>query len=108
MARFEAFSSFPPSTKDVAVIVPQTVSAGEVETRVRQAATKAAGKEFGLEAVICFDVFKGPGLPPETKSLAFEIHWRHASRTLTDEETNQALNAVITALEKGAGWTVRR
>jgi phenylalanyl-tRNA synthetase beta chain len=108
LARFEAFSSFPPSTKDVAVIVPLTVSAGEVETRVRQAATKAAGKEFGLEAVVCFDVFKGPGLPADTKSIAFEIHWRHATRTLTDEETNQALNAVITALEKGAGWTVRR
>jgi phenylalanyl-tRNA synthetase beta chain len=106
--RFEAFSSFPPVTKDVAVIVPVGVAAAEVESRVRQGAAKAAGKEFALESVNCFDVFTGPGLPEGHRSLAFEIRWRHAARTLTDEETNQALGVVIATLEKGAGWTVRR
>ena len=106
--RFEAFSSFPPVTKDVAVIVPIDVAAAEVESRVRQGASKAAGKEFVLESVNCFDVFTGPGLPEGHRSLAFEIRWRHATRTLTDEETNQALGVVIATLEKGAGWTVRR
>ncbi len=106
--RFEAFSSFPPVTKDVAVIVPLGVAAAEVESRVRQGASKAAGKEFALESVNCFDVFTGPGLPEGHRSLAFEIRWRHAARTLTDEETNQALGVVIATLEKGAGWTVRR
>ena len=106
--RFEAFSSFPPVTKDVAVIVPVGVAAAEVESRVRQGASKAAGKEFALESVNCFDVFTGPGLPEGHRSLAFELRWRHAARTLTDEETNQALGVVIATLEKGAGWTVRR
>lgn len=106
--RFEAFSSFPPVTKDVAVIVPVGVAAAEIESRVRQGASKAAGKEFALESVHCFDVFTGPGLPEGHRSLAFEIRWRHAARTLTDEETNQALGVVIATLEKGAGWTVRR
>ena len=106
--RFEAFSSFPPVTKDVAVIVPVDVAAAEVESRVRQGASKAAGKEFALESVNCFDLFTGPGLPEGHRSLAFEIRWRHAARTLTDEETNQALGVVIATLEKGAGWTVRR
>jgi phenylalanyl-tRNA synthetase beta chain len=106
--RFEAFSSFPPVTKDVAVIVPVDVAAAEIESRVRQGASKAAGKDFALESVNCFDVFTGPGLPEGHRSLAFEIRWRHAARTLTDEETNQALGVVIATLEKGAGWTVRR
>ena len=106
--RYEAFSSFPPVTKDVAVIVPVGIAASEVESRVRQGASKAAGKEFALESVNCFDVFNGAGLPEGCRSLAFEIRWRHAARTLTDEETNQALGVVIASLEKGAGWTVRR
>lgn len=106
--RFEAFSSFPPATRDVAVIVPVATAASEVLGRVQQAATKAAGKEFALEAVNCFDVFCGPGLPEGTRSLAFEVRWRHAARTLTDEETNAAMGTVIAALEKGAGWTIRR
>jgi phenylalanyl-tRNA synthetase beta chain len=105
--RFEAFSSFPPATRDVAVIVPTTTAAGEVLTRVQQAAAKAAGKEFALESVNCFDVFSGPGLPEGTRSVAFEIRWRHAARTLTDEEANRAMATVIAALEKGAGWTIR-
>ena len=105
--RFEAFSSFPPATRDVAVIVPTTTAAGEVLNRVQQAAAKAAGKEFALESVNCFDVFSGPGLPEGTRSVAFEIRWRHAARTLTDEEANRAMATVIAALEKGAGWTIR-
>ena len=106
--RFEAFSSFPPVTRDVAVIVPAATTASEVLTRVQQAASKAAGKEFNLEYVNCFDVFNGPGLPEGSKSLAFEIRWRHNDRTLTDEETNRALGTVIAALEKGAGWVIRK
>ena len=106
--RFEAFSSFPPATRDVAVIVPAATAAGEVLNRVQQAAAKAAGKEFALESVNCFDVFSGPGLPEGTRSVAFEVRWRHAARTLTDEEANRAMAAVIAALEKGAGWTIRR
>lgn len=106
--RFENFSSFPPATRDVAVIVPVATTAAEVLNRVQQAAHKAAGKEFILEFVNCFDVFHGPGLPEGSKSLAFEIRWRHDARTLTDEETNRALGTVITALEKGAGWVIRK
>ncbi len=106
--RFETFSSFPPVTRDVSVVVPEAVPAAEVESRVRQAAAKAAGKEFALEAVTCFDVFSGGRLAAGSRALAFEMRWRHASRTLTDEEAAKALEAVMTALEKGAGWTVQR
>ena len=106
--RFESFSSFPPATRDVAVIVPTNVVASEVYNRVQQVATKAAGKDFALETVNCFDVFSGPGMAEGTKSLAFEIRWRHESRTLTDEEANRAMGVVIAALEKGAGWTIRK
>ena len=106
--RFETFSSFPPVTRDVSVDVPEAVPAAEVESRVRQAAAKAAGKEFALEAVTCFDVFSGGKLAAGSRALAFEMRWRHASRTLTDEEAAKALEAVMTALEKGAGWTVQR
>ncbi|MGA0133635.1 MAG: hypothetical protein ACO3ND_04695, partial [Opitutales bacterium] len=106
--RFEAFSSFPPVTRDVSVVVPEAVAAAEVESRVRQAAAKAAGKEFTLESVTCFDVFSGGKLAAGSRALVFEVRWRHASRTLTGEEAAKALEAVMTALEKGAGWTVQR
>ncbi|MFM9001758.1 MAG: hypothetical protein ACKORB_09095, partial [Opitutia bacterium] len=106
--RLAAFSSCPPVTRAVSVVVPVAVAASEVESRVRQAATKAAGKEFALESVTCFDVFAGGKLPAGSRSFAFEMRWRHASRTLTDDEAAKALESVMSALEKGAGWTVQR
>lgn len=106
-ARFEAFSSFPPVTRDIALVVPTSTGAGDVAERLRQAAAKAVGKEIDVEAVTCFDVFSGEGLAPNTRSLAFEITLRHSTRTLTDTEVTAALDQVAAAAAK-AGWTVRR
>ena len=106
-ARFEAFSSFPPVTRDLALLVPAATGAGEVAERLRQAAAKAVGKEIAVESVNCFDVFSGDGLPAGQRSLAFEISLRHATRTLNDAEVNAALDQVASAAGK-AGWTVRR
>jgi phenylalanyl-tRNA synthetase beta chain len=106
-ARFEAFSSFPPVTRDIALVVPTSTGAGDVAERLRQAAAKAVGKEIDVEAVTCFDVFAGEGLAPNTRSLAFEITLRHSTRTLNDAEVTAALDQVAAAAAK-AGWTVRR
>ena len=106
-ARFEAFSSFPPVTRDLALLVPVATGAGDVAERLRQAAAKAVGKEIAVESVNCFDVFAGDGLPAGMRSLAFEISLRHATRTLTDAEVTAALDQVGSAAGK-AGWTVRR
>ncbi|MFZ9201457.1 MAG: phenylalanine--tRNA ligase subunit beta [Opitutales bacterium] len=105
--RFEAFSSFPPVTRDLALIVPVATGAGDVAERLRQAAAKAVGKEIAVESVNCFDVFSGEGLPADTRSLAFEITLRHGTRTLTDTEVSAALDQVAAAAGK-AGWNVRR
>lgn len=106
-ARFEAFSSFPPVTRDLALLVPVATGAGDVAERLRQAAAKAVGKEITVESVNCFDVFAGEGLPAGVRSLAFEISLRHVARTLTDAEVTAALDQVVSAAGK-AGWTVRR
>ncbi len=107
LPRLEAFSAFPPVTRDLAVLVPLATPAGDVAERLRQAAAKAAGKDIAVESVGCFDVFAGAGLPEGQRSLAFEITLRHAARTLTDAEVTAALDQVAAAAGK-AGWTVRR
>ena len=55
----------------------------------------------------CFDVFSGEGLPEGSRSLAFEVTLRHASRSLADAEVASALDQVAAAAGK-SGWTVRR
>ena len=74
-----------------------------------------------LELLVC-PVTKGPltydrdaqELVSRSARLAYPVRdgipvlLENEARTLTDEETNQALGVVIATLEKGAGWTVRR
>lgn len=106
-ARLEPVSDQPPVGRDLALLVPVAVGAGEVLERLRQAAAKAAGKDIAVEAVTCFDVFAGEGLPEGVRSLAFEITLRHAARTLADAEVAAVLDQVALAAAK-SGWTVRR
>ena len=53
-------------------------------------------------------MYTGAGLPEGKKSLAYGLTFRAADRTLTDDEITKAFDAIVTALEKGAGFAVRR
>jgi phenylalanyl-tRNA synthetase beta chain len=106
-ARLEPVSDQPPVARDLALLAPVAVGAGEVLDRLRQAAAKAAGKDIAVESLTCFDVFAGEGLPEGTRSLAFEIVLRHATRTLAEAEVASVLDHVAAAAGK-SGWTVRR
>ncbi|MDR3228234.1 MAG: phenylalanine--tRNA ligase subunit beta [Puniceicoccales bacterium] len=107
-ARFQDWSPFPPASRDVAVVVDAALPAADVLDKIRGAATKAAGKDFALENVVCFDVYSGAGLPEGKKSLAFSITFRAVAKTLTDDEVNKALEQILAAIEKTAGYQVRR
>lgn len=106
--RFKEWSTFPPVSKDVALVVDAGLSAAEVLDKVRGAASKAAGKAFALENVACFDVYTGTGLPEGKKSLAFTITFRAPDKTLTDDEVNKAFEQILNTLERSSGYQVRR
>jgi phenylalanyl-tRNA synthetase beta chain len=78
---FVDVTSFPEIREDLAVVVPDTVSAAEVLAVVRRAgAPLLAGAEV-------FDVYRDPERLGEGKvSLALRLSFRAADRTLTDSE----------------------
>ncbi|MEM9227362.1 MAG: phenylalanine--tRNA ligase subunit beta, partial [Verrucomicrobiota bacterium] len=76
--RLVAFSSFPPSTKDLALLVDTDTPAEAVQTVVAQAAKEAVGDAFAVDGVSVFDHYAGEGLPAGKKSLAFAIRFRAA------------------------------
>jgi phenylalanyl-tRNA synthetase beta chain len=47
---------------------------------------------------VLFDVYRGDPLPPGTKSLAFAVDLRAADRTLTGEETEPVVKAIVERL----------
>jgi phenylalanyl-tRNA synthetase beta chain len=98
---FRDVPRFPPVRRDLAFVVPEEVPAGELG-----AALLAAGGDL-LWGASLFDVFHGGSLPPNTKSLAFAVDFRAPDRTLTDEEAQGAVDAIVAALASGFGAELR-
>lgn len=107
-ARFKPFSTFPPVSRDLALVVDANVPAGEIADRLKATANKAASKQFTVEKVNCFDVYQGKGLPEGKKSLAFEIVFRSENKTLTDAEVGKVFDKIQIDIERAAKCTVRK
>jgi phenylalanyl-tRNA synthetase beta chain len=86
---FRALPQFPSSRRDVAMLVPESVTHEAVLQAVKQA------KPANLEAVELFDVFRGKHVPVGQKSLAYAFTYRAADKTLTDTEVNSAHEKIL-------------
>jgi phenylalanyl-tRNA synthetase beta chain len=79
-AQFVPVSAFPPVIQDIAVVVPEDVPAGDVETAVAH-----GGGEL-LSRIELFDVYRGEQIGAHNKSLAIRLEFQAPDRTLTDDE----------------------
>jgi len=102
----EAFSDFPAAERDLALIVPEAVPAEEVRLGLEAIATQACAGRFTLEEVAIFDLYRGKGLPEDSKSLAFSLRFRSPERTLQDKEVGEVFDQVQTAI-KARGYAIR-
>lgn len=94
-------SSYPVAREDVAVVVPETVTAAEVEAALRE------GSGALLESIRLFDVYTGDQVGPGRRSLAFRLRFRAPDRTLTVEETSAARDAAVAAAAARCGAVQR-
>ena len=90
---FKPLPQYPSSRRDVAMLVPETVTHDAVLQTVKQA------KAPNLETVELFDVFRGQGIPEGRKSLAYAFTYRAADKTLVDADVNSAHTKVLDALK---------
>ncbi len=96
-----AVSRFPSVRRDLALLVPESVSWREIECCVQQ----TLGSR--LLSVCIFDQYHGSGLPENTKSLAIGLILHDISRTLNDLEIEQSVSEVITQLGKDCQAVLR-
>ena len=87
-------SKFPANNRDIAVVVDETVAAGEVLETCR----KAGGEK--LVGVNLFDVYQGTNLAEGKKSLAISLTIQDTEKTLEEDEINAVMQAVLAALAK--------
>ena len=77
------------------------MTAASVEAVIREAAGELA------EEVRLFDVFRGPQLGEDRKSLAFSLRLRAADRTLTSEELAGVRKRIVKRAARRLGAELR-
>ena len=96
-AAYRPLPATPPAELDVALIVPDAISAETVEEAIRR-----LGGDI-LERATLFDEFRGAGVEAGTRSLAWRLTFRHPERTLRDQEVEARRETLITALQRELG-----
>ncbi|MBW2278158.1 MAG: phenylalanine--tRNA ligase subunit beta [Deltaproteobacteria bacterium] len=100
-SRALAIPEYPPMVRDVALMIDEQLDAAPV----REALQRACG-ELAVE-VRLFDVYRGKGVEPGKKSLAFSVVYRAADRTLTDEEVDALHRAAVEEVKAAHKAVVR-
>ena len=98
-------SSYPVAVQDVALSVPESVPAVEVE-RALWAGAASAG-DVALESVHLFDVYTGEQAGAGRKSLAYTLRFRAPDRTLTAQEAAAARDAAVAEAARRTGAVLR-
>jgi len=98
---FKPLPAHPAIRRDVALLVPDSVTHDAVLATVRRA------KPAHLETIELFDVFHGKNVPDQHKSVAYALTYRSTDRTLTDTEVNAAHEKVVERLKQALPATVR-
>ncbi len=96
-----ALPKFPPATRDMAVVVPETVAACDVEEAIWQ-----AGAEL-LQGVKIFDVYQGGQIMAGHKSIAFGLIFQ-GDHTLTVQEVNDVYDHIFSVLEQRFDASMRK
>ena len=98
---YEDVINVPPVKQDLAFVVDEAVTAGELA----EAAREAAGPL--LRSMRPFDVYRGEQVGPGQKSIAFHVEFRSPQRTLSDEDAAGLRTRIVDELGRRFGARLR-
>ncbi|MEM9221120.1 MAG: phenylalanine--tRNA ligase subunit beta [Pseudomonadota bacterium] len=99
-AEFQA-SDLMPVRRDFAFLVAE-----DTDARTITRAAKGARKDLVADVAV-FDVYRGAGVPEGQKSVALEATLQPQEKTLTDKEIDAVSEAIVAAVAKATGATLR-
>ncbi len=92
---------FPAVTRDIAVVCDCAVTVGALEDCI------ARGAKGLLKEVTLFDIYTGAPIPEGKKSVAFNLTLRADDRSLTAEEADADVRAILELLKSELGAALR-
>mgnify|MGYP006274149383 CR=1 FL=1 len=101
VARYQEVTKFPPIRRDMAVLVDDKVSFGELLAVMHQA------KVPFVTEIALFDVYRGKGIPEDQKSLAFMVMMQDSQKSLVDADADKAMASLLDLIQKSHGAALR-
>ena len=98
---YEAVSKFPSVSRDIALLVKDTLDHQTIVQGIEQAAGKY------LANVTLFDVYQGEKIEVGFKSMAYSLTFTNPEATLTEEEITKAMNKVTCHLTEELAAVIR-
>jgi phenylalanyl-tRNA synthetase beta chain len=98
---YSAVPQFPATTRDVAVVVDESMENSEIISCIAKAKCKI------LEKIDVLDVYRDKALGENKKSIAYGLTFRNPVKTLTDKEVNKAHDSIRNKLERELPLTLR-
>lgn len=99
--KFKELSKYPSINKDLAFIADKHINSEEIVQVIK----KAGGKL--LTKIDVFDVYEGPNLEENKKSIAYSLVFSDPTRTLIDEEVTEVFEKIIKEVENKLGLKLR-
>jgi phenylalanyl-tRNA synthetase beta chain len=98
---FSPLPVFPAVGRDIAMVVPEDVAAGELVEAV------LAAREPLIERCEIFDVYQGGSLQPGNKSVALSVTYRSSQKTLTEKNVEKVHMKIVSMLGSKFAGTLR-
>lgn len=91
--KFEGIARFPAVTRDISMVVPKSVLAGDIEAMIAQRGGKY------LESYRLFDIYEGAQIEKGYKSMAYSIVFRAKDKTLEEADVAAAMKKILHGLQ---------
>jgi phenylalanyl-tRNA synthetase beta chain len=99
--RAAAVSRYPSIRRDIAVVVPGSVSGADLIRAIRET------NDSLIQGVRIFDIYTGSGIEAGRKSVALGLILQETSRTLTDDDADTAIALAVQKLQHEFGAELR-
>jgi phenylalanyl-tRNA synthetase beta chain len=97
----EKISNYPPVVEDLAFVVPEEVTAHQLQEVIRKAGAPL------LTKVELFDIYRGQPIPAGHKSMAYRVTYESLEGNLREEQVAAVRNRIIRRVAEEVGGTLR-
>jgi len=93
LAQSKELSKFPPVRRDIAITVDNQIPVQSILSSLHEQ------KPSIVAEIALFDVYRDNALGKQKKSLAFKVILQDSEKTLTDDDTDEAISSLLRVLE---------